>query len=230
MPHLSESQKRYLALFAEYVNVDTNKFLDSSFEADIEALRKRFSEFADIKEEFEFSLSDEWKGFMTKYRFNRSMGDFIRWFIEYNVIRPELINSGIYIVSEADNTAEGRITDPGMTYLIYQQERRTRDKELKLVIPAGVTQNQLKDFIQVHWKDFIAPKQELYRDDLDPSKGRIKGSDSRLKARVLELHNAGMSHKEIATIANDEFDKKYSYQNIDQMIYLIKAKHSESQK
>jgi hypothetical protein len=64
-----------------------------------------------------------------------------------------------------------------------------------------------------------------YREDM-----RIKGSDSRLKARVLELHNAGVSHKEIATIVNDEFDKKYSYQNIDQMIYLIKAKHSESQK
>lgn len=230
MTRLSESQKRYLALFAEYVDIDTNEFLDLRFEADIKALRKRFSEFADIKEEFEFSLSDEWKDFMMKYKFNRSMAEFIRWFIEYNVVRPELINSGIYIVSEADNTAAGRITDPGMTYLIYQQERRTRNKELKLVIPAGVTQNQLKDFIQVHWKDFIAPKQELYRDELDPSKGRIKSSDSRLKARVLELHSAGISHKEIATVVNDEFDKKYSYQNIDQMIYLIKAEHYESQK
>ena len=122
MTRLSESQKRYLALFTEYVDIDTNEFLDPRFEADIKALRKRFSEFADIKEEFEFSLSDEWKAFMMKYKFNRSMAEFIRWFIEYNVVRPELINSGIYIVSEADSTAAGGITDPGMTYLIYQQD------------------------------------------------------------------------------------------------------------
>ena len=229
MTRLSESQKRYLALFAEYVDIDTNEFLDSRFEADIKALRKRFSEFTDIKEEFEFSLSYEWKSFMMKYKFNRSMAEFIRWFIEYNVVRPELINSGIYIVSEADNTAEGRITDPGMTYLIYQQERKAQ--ELKLVIPAGVTQNQLKDFIQKHWKSFIATKQELYRDELDPPSGRVKGSNSKLRARVTELDGAGMPHAEIAKVISNEFpDKDYSYHNIDQIIYNAKLKQGKSQR
>lgn len=228
MSHLTESQKRYLTLFSEYVDVESGRILEDEFETDIRALRKRFAEFEDIGEEARFSLSGEWANFMLKYKFNKAMADFLRWFIEYNTVRPELINSGIYIVSEADNTAEGRITDPGMTYLIYQQERKSH--ELKLVIPAGVTQNQLKDFIQAHWKSFIAPKQELYRGDLDPSKGRIKGSDSRLRARVLELHNDGVSHREIANIINDEFDKKYNYQNIDQIVYLIKVKQSESQR
>lgn len=228
MSHLTESQKRYLKLFSEYVDVDSGRILDDEFEADIGALRKRFAEFEDIGEEARFSLSDEWASFMLRYKFNKAMADFLRWFIEFNTVRPELINSGIYIVSEADNTAEGRITDPGMTYLIYQQERKAQ--ELKLVIPAGVTQNQLKDFIQIHWKSFIAPKQELYRDNLDQAKRRVKGSNSKIKARVLELHNAGISHKEIATIVNDAFDKKYNYQNIDQIVYLIKTKQSESQR
>lgn len=226
---MTESQKRYLALLAEYVQIDTGKFLDREFEADIKTLRRKFLEFTDIEEEAKFSVSEEWKSFLLKYKFNKAMSDFLLYFVEFGVIYPKLINSGIYVVSEADGTAEGRITPPEITHFIYQNERS--EKELKIVIPAGVTQNQVKDFIQTYWKSFIAVKQELHRSSLDQPKGRVKGSHSALRARVIELDKAKVPHKEIADIINTEFpEKQYAYSDISQIVYLNKSKQSKSQK
>lgn len=235
MTRLTESQRRYIALFAEYVDIESGRILDQTFEADIKALRHkipRFSEQDDVHKEISawIKLKNE---FLTKYGFNSAMSDFLEYFIDYREVKPSLINSGMYVVSEADNTAEGRITDSDLTYLIYENDRIDRGddgpaKELKLVIPAGVTQNQIKDFIQEHWKSFISVKQELYRDNLDQSQGRIKGSNSKLRARINELVKKGVSYPEIATIINEEFENKYyASTDIAQLVYLHNMKKSQ---
>lgn len=226
-----ESQRRYLALFAEYVDIDTGRVLDKGFESDVEYWRHKEPEFLDFGELTRAGILTqdvEWEDFLNKYSFNGAMADFVGHFIRWGEIRPELINSGMYIVSEADDTAAGRDAPPEIVYKLYKSDSVSRGggkpaEELKLVIPAGVTQTQVKDFIQEHWKDFISLKQEMYRDNLDQSSGRVKGSRSVMKARVLELDRNGTPHSEIASIINHEFkDKSYTYHDIDQIVYLSK--------
>lgn len=236
MRPLNKSQKRYLALFAEYVDIESGRILDTEFEQDINTLRKKMSLFGDLnnlEEEARRSSSEYWKDFLTKYGFNKAMSDFLEYFVQMGAVRPSFINSGIYVVSEADGTAAGRITPPEVTHYIYQSERITKGQgrpaeELKLVIPAGVTQSQLKDFIQEHWKEFISVKQELYRDELDQPQGRVKPSNSKLRARISELIKTDAPYSEIAKTINDEFDgKHYSYGDIAQLVYLYKMKKSQ---
>lgn len=236
MADLKESQKRYLALFAEYVDVESGRILDREFEDDIKILHEKmplFVNLENIEEEARRSSSQYWESFLVKYGFNRAMSDFLEYFVQTGVILPSLINSGIYVVSEADRTAEGRIVPPEVTHYIYQSERVRRGqgqpaKELKIVIPAGVTQNQLKDFIQEHWKGFISVKQEMYRDRLDQPRGRVKSSNSKLRSRIKELAGDGIPYGEIANIINEEFtNKHYSYGDIAQLVYLYKIKKSQ---
>lgn len=235
MTQLTESQRRYIALFAEYVDIESGRILDQAFESDIKDLRQkipRFSEHENTNEAISawIKIKNE---FLIKYGFNSAMSDFLEHFIDYREVSPSLIGSGLYVVSEADNTAEGRVTDSGLTYLIYENDRMNRGngepaKELKLVIPAGVTQNQIKDFIQEHWKSFISVKQELYRGDLDQSQGRVKGSNSKLRARIKELVKSDVPYPEIATIINEEFEGKYyAASDIAQLVYLHKMKKSQ---
>ena len=235
MTRLTESQRRYIALFAEYVDIESGRILDQNFEADVKALRQkipRFSEGKDTNKEISTWIKLR-NDFLIKYGFNGAMADFLEYFIDYRDVKPSLINSGIYVVSEADRTAEGRITDSELTYFIYENDRVNRGSgepagELKLVIPAGVTQNQIKDFIQEHWKSFISVKQELYRDDLDQSQGRVKGSNSKLRARIKELVKSDVPYPEIATIINEEFEEKtYASTDIAQLVYLHKMKKSQ---
>lgn len=235
MTRLTESQRRYIALFAEYVDIESGRILDQGFELDVQTLRQkipRFTETDKVNEEISSWLV-QIKEFSLKYGFNSAMSDFLEYFIDYGVIKPSLISSGIYVVSEADKTAEGRITESDLTYFIYQNDRINRGngvtpEELKIVIPAGVTQNQVKDFIQEHWKSFISVKQELYRDALDQPQGRVKGSDSRLRARIKELVAEDMPYPEVATSINKEFDeKRYAASDIAQLVYLHQMKKSQ---
>lgn len=235
MTRLTESQRRYVALFAEYVDIESGRILDEDFELDVKNLRKkipRFSEHEDTNEAVSAWIKIK-NDFLIKYGFNSAMSDFLEYFIDYHDVKPNLINSGIYVVSEADDTAEGRITDSDLTYFIYENDRINKGngkpaKELKLVIPAGVTQNQIKDFIQEHWKNFISIKQELYRDSLDQPLGRVKGSDSKLRARIKGLVREGVPYPEIASVINEEFVKKhYATSDIAQLVYLHKMKKSQ---
>lgn len=236
MTDINESQRRYLALFSEYVDVDSGRILDEEFQEDIKALHDKMPVFGDLdnlEEESKRSTSDWWIDFLLKYEFNNAMSDFLEFYVQYGVIRPSLINSGIYLVSEADKTAKGRITSDEVTHYLYEAERirRGEDKpadELKLVIPAGVTQSQVKDFLQEHWKTFVVGKQELYRAEADQSQRRVKTANTKLITRVKDLINANTSYDNIAKIINQEFeDKHYGYSDIAQIVYVHKIKKSQ---
>jgi len=61
MTRLKESQRRYLDLFSEYVDVDSGRILDEEFKEDIKALHDKmpvFSDLDNLEEESKRSTSD----------------------------------------------------------------------------------------------------------------------------------------------------------------------------
>lgn len=226
MPHLSESQKRYLPLFTQYVDIDTGNTLNSDFAHDVEVLRGMGESMTRLDEVMQGNTdSTPFSDFIVKYGFNTAMVDFLYTYLIHGKVDPLLINSGMFIVSEADDTAIGRQGDEKLDHFIYERTMTRNDvDELKLVIPAGVTLNEVKDFLDRNWVSFIHIKQELYRTQIDAPAGRIRSADTVFNKRVLGLVMAKVPYAEIATKVNEEFGSTVTYKNIADLVYREKRK------
>lgn len=231
MPHYDASQRRYLRLFALYVDVSNGDILHKGFERDIRRLRESSVTFTDSKaiikgKKSTSPLSD----FMVKYHFPYAMVDFIYAYITDGTIDPLLIKSGMFLVSESDSTAVGLDREPRVNFRLYEQLRTRGGKsepksELKLVIPAGVKLNEVKDFLDNNWGQFVQPRMSRYATSVNAPNRRIRSRDTRIVRTVLRLKAKGWKHAKIAIQVNREFNKTYNTNNIAQI--LFRARHND---
>lgn len=231
MPHYDASQRRYLRLFAHYVDVNNGDILHKGFERDIGKLRESNITFADSKAVIKGQKSTTpFSEFMIKYRFPYAMVDFIYSYVLDGAIEPLLIKSGMFLVSEADSTAVGLGREPRVNFSLYEQLRTRGGKsksksELKLVIPSGVKLNEVKDFLDNNWGHFVQPRMSRYATPTNPPNSRIRSRDTRIVRTVLHLKAKGWKHAKIATHINREFNKTYNTNNIAQI--LFRARHND---
>ncbi len=219
MPHYDNSQRRYLRLFARYVDTSNGDILHKAFERDVRALRESGVQFADSKAMIRGNQSaSPFSEFMIKYRFPYAMIDFIYAYIRDDTIDPQLIKSGMFIVSEADKTAVGLGRELRLNFTLYEQLRNQNGKrprdELKLVIPYGVKLNEVKDFLDNNWGDYIQPRMSRYSTSTAPPNRRIRSRDTRIVRTVLRLKARGLTHAQVASRINRQFNKTYNSNNI----------------
>lgn len=168
MPHYDASQRRYLRLFANYVDVSNGDILHKGFERDVRKLRESSVTLADSKAIIKGKESTTpFSEFMIKYRFPYAMVDFIYTYVLDDTIEPLLIKSGMFLVSEADSTAVGLDREPRVNFSLYEQLRirggQSKPRsELKLVIPSGVKLNEVKDFLDGNWSQFVQPRMRRF--------------------------------------------------------------------
>lgn len=226
MPYLNESQRRYLPLFTEYVDISTGNVLNNDFAQDALRLRAIGESMTGFKGDMDTQIvPTPFSDFIVKYGFNLAMVDFLYAYLIDGTINPFLINTGMFIVSEFDKTATGRQSDGKLDYLIYRHiAGRSNNGELKLVIPAGVTLNEVKDFLDHNWTPFVAPRQEQYRTAVSAPSGRIRSSDAAFRKRVLDLVAGKLPYAEIAVLVNSEFGSTVTYKNIADLVYREKHK------
>lgn len=227
MPSPDTSQRRYLRLFSRYVDIDTEQVLHKRFERDLRELRESGVVFADSKamirgEKVASSLSE----FMLKYRLPYAMIDFVYAYISEDKIDPLLIQSGMFLVSEADRTAIGLGRDSHVNFSLYEQLRNRNGKrprsELKLVIPAGVTLNEAKAFLDSHWISYVQPRMKRYTTSVSATRSRIRSRTSEIDRRILELKTEGLTHAEVARLINSEFRTTYNPNNIGVRLHRIR--------
>lgn len=221
------SQQRYLRLFSRYVDIDTGQVLHKRFERDLRELRESGVVFADSKamirgEKAVSSLSE----FMLKYHLPYAMIDFVYIYITEDRIDPLLIQSGMFLVSEADKTAIGLGRDSRVNFRLYEQLRNRSGKrprgELKLVIPAGVTLNEAKTFLDNNWTTYIEPSMKRYATNTSPQSGRIRSRDAKIDRRILQLKAKGLTHTQVAEHINRQFNMTYNSNNIGVRLYRIR--------
>jgi hypothetical protein len=227
MPHLNASQERYLRLFSLYVDIHTGEIFDREFSADVDSLRNTGVSTNDyrsvIKGQGDKSLFAQ---FLQKYDFPYTMANFLRVFISEQKVDPFLIHSGIFFVSEADESATG-YNKHKEGYSLYRQIKVSSDDaaprpELKLVIPAGVKLNEVKEFLEENWRSFVQPRMRLYTTNGSAPNRPIRARRIRIiEQRLLELKEQQKTSKEIAEIINSEFMTEYTYNNINQMYYRM---------
>jgi len=104
MPHLNASQDRYLRIFSLYVGVETGEILNEEFANDVQQLRESGISQEDYKATIKRSGSHltPFAKFLIKYGFPYPMANFLRTYITRGEIKPFLIHSGIFFVSEVD--------------------------------------------------------------------------------------------------------------------------------
>lgn len=217
MPHYDDSQNRYMRLFERYVDTTTRAFLSDDFASDVLKLRKLGESMTNLEAVINGeATTSPFAEFMIKYDLPFAMVDFLFEFIINDSIDQSLIRSGMFLVSEADKTAVGRDNSGDLDYFIYKRisthgGRELPEHELKLVIPNGVTLTQVKDFLDNHWSSFVAQKQELYARSGDATTGPVRPRNYRgtteVFRRIMELADTDITHREIATILNNEFHR-----------------------
>lgn len=225
MPHLNASQNRYLRLFSRYVHIETGEIFDRDFRQDVENLRRHGISSDDYRLVIKGEDTDTpFSQFLYKYGFPYAMTNFIRKFVLEDRIEPLLIHSGIFLVSEADESATG-YNKLNEGYALYSQIRSigTSKPELKLVIPSGVKLNEVKEFLDENWGSFVQPRMRLYETDGSaPNKPIRARRIVAIEHRLLELKEREKTSKEIAEAINAEFKTSYTYNHINQMYYRVK--------
>ena len=225
MPHYDVSQNRYLRLFTRYVDIDTGEINHKGFERDLRDLRNSGVSLSDSKAIIKGrKATSPLSEFMLKYGFPYAMVDFIYNYVLYEMIDPLLIRSGMFIVSEADKTATGLGREPQVNFTYYEQLRtrggKTKPKnELKLVIPAGVSLNEAKSFLDNNWREFVEPRLKRYRTSVDAPRRRIRSRDERIVRAVLQLKAEGLTHAQVAEEINERFERTYNTNNIARILY-----------
>lgn len=164
--------------------------------------------------------------FMDKYSFPYPMASFLRSFIVGGKIDPLLIHSGMFFVSEADESATG-YNKHREGYLLYTKSRMSRGDdtprpELKLVIPYGVKLNEVKEFLDENWGSFVQPRMRLYKSRGSAPNRRIRSRGlAAIEARIIELKSQYKTSAQIAVTINKEFGRSYTYNNINQIVYRM---------
>ena len=229
MPHLNASQNRYLRLFTRYVDIDSGRVLDEEFNERINRLRL----LGITESEYRATIKDRHKEpsplaqFLLDYHFPYAMAEFIRTYITECTINPQLIHSGLFLVSEADETASGYNEDK-RAYTLYEQTKthggRTESTpELKLVIPSGVKLNEVKAFLDEHWGSFVQGKMRLYEARGSAPNRRIRSrTTAAIESYILELKAQGNTAADIALRVNARYHTSYTYNNINQIYYRIR--------
>lgn len=227
MPHLNASQNRYLRLFTQYVDMNTGEPFDRDFKADLEELRQLGIDTDDYRAVIKGDDRDTpFSSFLKKYEFPYAMANFIRMFVLEDRINPLLIHSGIFLVSEADESATG-YNKHKEGYSLYSRSRLDETtneprSELKLIIPSGVKLNEVKDFLDDNWSTFVQPRMRLYETSGSAPNRRIRSRlNAHIEHRILELKEQNKKSTEIAQQINSEFNKKYTYNSIDQIYYRM---------
>jgi hypothetical protein len=230
MPHLNASQNRYLRLFTRYVDIDSGTFIDRRFRDDVMNLRNSGIDDAEYRSIIKNREgSTPFSQFLQKYEFPYLMANFLRKFILENRIEPQLIHSGVFLVSEIDESATG-YNKHKEGYSLYSQARVDRDAntfrpELKLVIPAGVKLNEVKEFLDENWGSFVQPRMRLYEYQGSAPNRRIRSrSIAPVESRIVELKDHNKTSAEIAIIINQEFNTSYTYNSINQIFYRMNHK------
>lgn len=228
MPHYDVSQNRYLRLFTRYVDIDSGEIHHKGFERDMRDLRDSGVSLVDSKAIIKGRKNPSpLSEFMLKYRFPYAMVDFIYNYVIHETIDPLLIRSGMFIVSEADKTAAGLGREPQINFALYEQLRthggKTKPKnELKLIIPAGVSLNEAKSFLDNNWREFVEPRLKRYRTSVDAPRGRIRSRDERIVRAILRLKAKGLTHTQVADKINRQFNKTYNSNNIARILYRFR--------
>lgn len=227
MPHLNASQNRYLRLFTRYVDMNTGEPFDREFKADLETLRQLGINIDDYRAVIKGNDRDTpFSNFLKKYEFPYAMANFIRMFVLEDRISPLLIHSGIFLVSEADESATG-YNKHKEGYSLYSRSRLDEatnepHSELKLIIPAGVKLNEVKDFLDDNWSTFIQPRMRLYETSGSAPNRRIRSRPLVvIEHRIAELKEQNKTAAEIARIINGEFKTNYTYNNINQIYHRM---------
>lgn len=223
MPHLNASQNRYLRLFSQYVDINSGEIFDRGFKADLDELRQLGISADDYRTTIKGTDNDTpFSGFLNKYGFPYTMANFIRLFALQDRINPLLIHSGIFLVSEADESATG-YNKHKEGYSLYSHMRANKpDSELKLVIPAGVKLNEVKDFLDDNWGTFVQPRMRLYETSGSAPNRRIRSRPlAAIEHRIVELKEQKKTATEIARLINSEFGTNYTYNNINQIHYRM---------
>lgn len=228
MPYLNASQERYLRIFSNFVNIDTGEPLQEDFAKDIKQIREEGISQEELLDTIKsLSPSTPFASFLVHYGFPYAMAEFLQRYIMSGEVNPFLIHSGIFFVSEADRTATGhnRIKDG---YVLYKQMRSHNDStdmdpELKLVIPAGVKLNEVKEFLDENWRRFVQPRMILYeRIGSTPNKRIRQRSLPAVESRICQLKSQHKTAAQIAAILNQEFGTTYTYNNVNQIYYRMK--------
>lgn len=205
MAELNASQIRYKKLFENHVDVRTNNIFDKEFERDVLSLRAdermASSAYDDEGREIEPSRLEK---FLIKYDFPDAMSGFIYEYIKNDVIDFRRIRSGMYLVSEADDTGAGYDVSPEENFHFYIQDKYDKPNyELKLVISPYATINELRDFITVN-QEFIRNKQKLYKHTEEVSGVIRQQYNAKRDYRIMELLETHKP-KEVAIMISKEY-------------------------
>lgn len=226
-PKLNESQKRYLILFENHVDIKTGEIFDKQFERDIKSLRSMNRDtLMAIPPKGSTHKAQPMARFIVKYDFPAEMANFLYEYIVNDNIDALLIHSGLYLVSDATQEAVGWGDNQEDAYVVYDgiaTHNQTKNRsELKLVIPPKVTLKQAKDFLTLNW-DFVKEQQSNYLGKNDKKLvDKIRPHfNARRDYRVIALLEKGLSYKEVAI----EIQKEYpTYSPTYMEIAKIKSK------
>lgn len=207
-PALNETQRRYLILFENHVDLKTGEIFDKQFERDV--IKLRSMEPASLTAIPSKGETNPMIRFIIKYGFPPEMVDFLYNFILTNEIDYSLIISGMYLVSDATKKAIGWGGNESDSYIVYDgiaTYNQTKERqELKFVIPAKVTLKQAKDFLTRNW-DFIKDQQPNYLGANDKNKADTIRPHFNAKRdyRVLELLESGARYNDVALQIQKEY-------------------------
>lgn len=204
----NETQRRYLVLFENHVDLKTGEIFDKQFERDVIKLRSM--------EPHELALIPSTGGstplarFNVKYGFPAEMVEFLFSYIVNNEIDLSLIRSGMYIVSDATQKAVGWSGTDEESFIAYDgiatyNQTKSR-RELKFIIPANVTLKQAKDFLTQNW-GFVKDQQSHYLGVNDKAKADTIRPHFNAKRdyRVLELLESGAKYNDVAVQIQKEY-------------------------
>lgn len=237
---LNESQKRYKILFEDHVMVTKNKItvIDKVFERRIEELRKLGKDKMSLRETlsvqgYDFSGMSPFEIFMYEYKFPEAMREFLYRYIVNEEIDYTLIQDGLYLVSDLNESATDGITDDEHSlYLkkyaeVNEDSDRFASMELKLVINHDTSLKQAKNFLTRNWQ-FIQQNQEHWRQSHD-REGKIRPHlNAKRDYRIMELVEQGLNDAQISTQIEKEY-KGYAptYMAIAQIKSRIKKRKNE---